>query len=82
MTTTTATEIAAAEATLIAAEKALDEALAAWKAKFDAEHADRSAISAFFTGDSDELKALQATLTARNIEAHEAREALQEARGF
>ena len=82
MTTITATKIAAAEATMIAANKALDEALAAWKAKFDAEHADRSAISAFFTGDSAELQALQATLTARNIEAHEAREALQEARGW
>ena len=78
----TTTNIAAAEATMVAANKALDEALAAWKAQFDAEHADRSAISAFFTGDSAELQALQATLTARNIEAHEAREALQEARGW
>ena len=84
MTTITAINIAAAEATLIAANKALDEALAAWKAKFDAEHPE-GPVAAFFAGtaqDSDELKALQATLTARNIEAHEAREALQEARGW
>ena len=83
MTTITATEIAAAEATLIAAEKALDKALVAWKAQFDAEHPE-GPVDAFFASaqDSDELKALQATLTARNIEAHEAREALQEARGW
>ena len=79
----TTINIAAAEATMVAANKALDEALAAWKAQFDAEHPE-GPVDAFFASaqDSDELKALQATLTARNIEAHEAREALQEARGW
>ena len=80
----TTINIAAAEATMVAAEQARNEAHAAWSAQFELEHPE-GAIAAFFAGtaqDSDELKALQATLTARNIEAHEAREALQEARGW
>ena len=79
----TTINIAAAEATMVAAEQARNEAHAAWSAQFELEHPE-GAVDAFFASaqDSDELKALQATLTARNIEAHEAREALQEARGW
>ena len=80
----TTINIAAAEAAMIAAEQARNEALAAWKTQFDAEHPE-GPLAAFFAGsahDSDQLKALTEALNIRNLEAHEAREALQEARGW
>ena len=78
------TNIAAAEATKVAAEQARNEAHAAWSAQFELEHPE-GPIAAFFAGtaqDSDELKALTATLTECNITAHEAREAFHAARGW
>ena len=80
----TTTNIAAAEATMIAAEQARNEAHAAWKAQFELEHPE-GPLAAFFAGtdhDSDQLKALTETLHIKNIEAHEAREAFFEARGW
>ena len=80
----TTINIAAAEATMIAANKALSEASDAWQAQFDAEYPE-GAIAAFFSGpatDSDELKALTATLTVCSIAAYEAREAFYAARGW
>ena len=80
----TTTNIAAAEAAMVAANKALSEASDAWQAQFNAEHPE-GAIAAFFAGpteESDELKALTATVTACSIAAHEAREAFHAARGF
>ena len=80
----TTTNIAAAEATMVAAEQALNEAHAAWSAQFDLEHPE-GPIAAFFAGaanDSDQLKALTEALRVRNLEAHEAREAFFEARGW
>ena len=80
----TTINIVAAAAAMVAANRALSEAADAWQAQFDAEHPE-GAIAAFFAGpdeESDELKALTATLTECNIAAHEAREAFYAARGW
>ena len=80
----TTINIAAAEATMVAAEQARNEAHAAWSAQFDLEHPE-GPVAAFFAGsahDSDQLKALTEALHIRNLEAHEAREAFFEARGW
>ena len=80
----TTTNIAAAEATMVAAEKACNEAHAAWIAQFELEHPEGH-IAAFFAGsanDSDQLKALDEALHVASLEAYEAREAFFEARGW